>query len=71
MQSALSGRQLLNKDTKAQNEADLLATLDSAEITIDEAVAGIDLLIQWGSDKSSYVQKANKKWPQSSAFSLN
>lgn len=71
VQSALSGRQLLNKDTKAQNENDLLATLDSAEITIDEAVAGVELLTQWGSDKSSYVQKANKKWPQSSAFPLN
>lgn len=71
MQAALSARQLLKPDSKAQCEKDLLATLDSPKITIDEAAAAIDLLNKWGSDNSAYIQKANKKWPEATVFQLN
>lgn len=71
VQAALSGRQLLKPESKAQCEKDLLATLDSPNVTIDEAASGLDLLSKWGSDKTAYSQKASKKWPESSIFELN
>ncbi|GLI75276.1 hypothetical protein PoHVEF18_003529 [Penicillium ochrochloron] len=71
VQAALSARHILNPDSKAECEKDLLATLDSPKITIDEAAAGIDLLNKWGSETSGYVQEANKKWPEASVFQMN
>lgn len=71
VQAALSGRQLLKPESKAQCEKDLLATLESPNVTIDEAASGLDLLSKWGSDKTAYSQKASKKWPESSIFELN
>lgn len=71
VQAALSGRQLLKPDSKAQCEKDLLATLDAPGITIDEAVSGLGLLSKWGGDKTAYAEKASKKWPESSVFDLN
>lgn len=71
VQAALSARHLLNPESKPECEKDLLATLDSPKITIDEAGAAIDLLTKWGSETSAYVQKANKKWPEASVFQLN
>ncbi|KAJ5086656.1 hypothetical protein NUU61_007963 [Penicillium alfredii] len=71
VQAALSGRQFLNPGSKSQSEKDLLATLDVPGITIDEAVAALDLLSRWGSDKTVYAQKASKKWPESSVFQPN
>ncbi|KAJ5706996.1 N-terminal acetyltransferase A complex subunit n.t1.c1 [Penicillium malachiteum] len=71
VQAALSGRQFLNKDSATQNEKDLLATLDSVDIMMSEAMAGLDLLNKWGSDKAAYAEKALKKWPESSLFKLD
>lgn len=71
VQAALSARQLLKPESKSQSEQDLLATLDSSDITIEEAVAALDLLNKWGSDKTAYAEKASKKWPESSVFVLN
>ena len=71
IQAALSARQLLKPDSKAQSEKDLLASLDSPTVTIDEAVAALDLLDKWGSNKTAYAEKASKKWPESSVFLLN
>jgi peptide alpha-N-acetyltransferase len=71
VQTALSGRQLLKPESKSQCEKELLATLDAPEITIDEAAIALDLLNKWGSDKTTYAEKASKKWPESSVFRLN
>lgn len=71
IQAALSGRHLLNADSIAKCEKDLLATLDTPNVTVDEAAVALDLLSKWGSDKTAYIQKANKKWPESSVFELN
>ncbi|KAJ5823333.1 hypothetical protein N7447_005673 [Penicillium robsamsonii] len=71
VQAGLSGCQLLNPEAKSQREQDLLATLDSPDITIDEAVIALDLLNKWGTDKTAYAEKASKKWPESSVFVLN
>ncbi|KAJ5762237.1 uncharacterized protein N7511_005619 [Penicillium nucicola] len=70
VQAALSGRQLLKPESKAQCEEELLATLDASDITIDEAAIALDLLNKWGSDKTAYAEKASKKWPESSVFQL-
>jgi peptide alpha-N-acetyltransferase len=58
----------LKPETKPQCEKELLATLESPEITIDEAAIAFGLLEKWGSDKTAYAEKANKKWPESSIF---
>ncbi|CAG7920613.1 unnamed protein product [Penicillium olsonii] len=71
VQAALSARQVLKAESKSQCEKELLATLDLPEITINEATVALDLLNEWGSDKTAYAEKASKKWPESSVFDLN
>jgi peptide alpha-N-acetyltransferase len=71
IQAALSGRQLLKPDSKAQCEKDLVASLDTPTVTIEEAVVALELLSKWGSDQTAYAEKASKKWPESSVFQLN
>lgn len=71
VQAALSARQILKPESKSQCEKELLATLDLPAITIDEATIALDLLNEWGSDKTAYAGKASKKWPESSVFELN
>lgn len=70
VQAALAVRQILNKESKTQCENDLVASLDALKITYDEAVSGLDLLGEWGSDKTTFAEKASKKWPEASAFQL-
>ncbi|KAF7589668.1 hypothetical protein BBP40_003960 [Aspergillus hancockii] len=73
-QAGLTCRQLLNVDSKLQCEKDLPATLESQEITIETALAGLSLLDEWGSDqaaKAAYAEKAKSKWPESSVFQFN
>ncbi|PLN85391.1 N-terminal acetyltransferase A complex subunit nat1 [Aspergillus taichungensis] len=73
-QAALTCRQLLNADSKPQCEKDLTATLDSPDLTIDTALAGLDLLNEWGSTaaaKTAYAQKASARWPESTVFQLS
>ncbi|GAB1216303.1 hypothetical protein ATERTT37_005516 [Aspergillus terreus] len=73
-QAGLTCRQILNPESKPQCEKDLIATLDSSEISMETALAGLELLSQWGSDqaaKSAYAQKASSKWPESTVFNLN
>ncbi|KAE8361178.1 NMDA receptor-regulated protein 1-domain-containing protein [Aspergillus caelatus] len=73
-QAALTCRQLLKADSKAQCEKDLTATLDSQVESIETALAGLQLLDEWKSDqtaKAAYAEKAKSKWPESSVFQLN
>ncbi|GMG12192.1 unnamed protein product [Aspergillus oryzae] len=73
-QAALTCRQLLKADSKAQCEKDLTATLDSQVDSIETALAGLQLLDEWKSDqaaKAAYAEKAKSKWPESSVFQLN
>lgn len=74
IQAVLSCRQLLNANNKSQSEKDLTSSLDAGDVSIETALAGLELLNEWGSDqsvKSAYAEKAKKKWPESSAFELN
>ncbi|OJZ92368.1 hypothetical protein ASPFODRAFT_28139 [Aspergillus luchuensis CBS 106.47] len=73
-QAGLTSRQLLKPDSKPQCEQDLISTLDSKDITIDTALAGLELLSEWGSNhaaKSAYVEKASSKWPEATVFRLD
>lgn len=70
-QAALTCRHLLSPDSKPQCEKDLTATLDSDVASIENGLAGLKLLGEWGSDqaaKTAYAQKASKKWAESSVF---
>ncbi|THC98951.1 hypothetical protein EYZ11_001588 [Aspergillus tanneri] len=73
-QAGLTCGQLLNSESKSQCEKDLTATLDSDVVSIESALAGLNLLGEWGSDqaaKTAYAQKASNKWPESTAFRLS
>jgi hypothetical protein len=73
-QAGLKCRHILQPDSKAQCEKDLVATLDLANATIETALAGLDILYEWGSDKAAktaYVEKATSKWPESTVFQLS
>lgn len=73
LQAALTCRQLLKPDTKPQCEKELASTLDSDLVSIENGLAGLSLLNEWGSDQSAkkaYAEKANKKWIESSVFQL-
>ncbi|KAE8151835.1 NMDA receptor-regulated protein 1-domain-containing protein [Aspergillus avenaceus] len=73
-QAGLTCRQLLNAESKPQCEKELAATLDSQILALETAVAGLNLLSEWGSDqtaKTAYAEKAKSKWPESSVFQLN
>ncbi|KAL5042183.1 hypothetical protein BDW71DRAFT_149246 [Aspergillus fruticulosus] len=70
----LTCQQLLNPESKSENEKDLTATLDASIVSLETALAGLDLLGEWGSDqaaKTAYAEKASSKWPESTAFRLN
>ncbi|GKZ29080.1 hypothetical protein AbraIFM66950_002817 [Aspergillus brasiliensis] len=73
-QAGLTSRQLLKPDSKPQCEQDLISTLEAQDITIDTALAGLELLNEWGSNqaaKSAYIEKASSKWPEATVFRLD
>ncbi|KAL4747383.1 hypothetical protein BDW72DRAFT_16501 [Aspergillus terricola var. indicus] len=70
----LTCQQLLNPESKSEYEKELAATLDASIMSLETALAGLDLLGEWGSDKAAktaYAEKASSKWPESTAFQLN
>lgn len=71
LQSAYNVRFVLDKDSKSQNEADLNKTLDLADITIEQAEAGLALLDEWKSEqivKDDYRAKAASRWSEATVF---
>ncbi|KIW06834.1 uncharacterized protein PV09_02514 [Verruconis gallopava] len=67
--AGLRVRQLLDPSSKAQNEKDLIALVEKADMK--EAIEGLETLKQWNSDakvKEDYISKAKAKWPQASTF---
>jgi hypothetical protein len=62
---------MLDNSSKAQDEVDLLKTLDLEGITIQEAQTGLKLLEQWKSEqkvKDDYRANAAGKWSEASVF---
>jgi len=71
VQAALTARQLLNPATKEQCEKDLIATLELDDVTIDQALAGLELLDEWKSSltvRRTYEEKAQLRWTGASLF---
>ncbi|GFF23065.1 N-terminal acetyltransferase A complex subunit nat1 [Aspergillus lentulus] len=73
-QAVLKCHHILQRDSKAQCEKDLVATLDLNNASIETALAGLEILYEWGSDqaaKTAYTEKATSKWPESTVFQLS
>jgi peptide alpha-N-acetyltransferase len=71
VRAALTARLLINTDTKAQSEKELLSTLDLDDSTLEKAIAGLEVLDEWKSNstaRQAYIKKAHEKWQESSAF---
>ncbi|KAL2860734.1 peptide alpha-N-acetyltransferase complex A subunit NAT1 [Aspergillus lucknowensis] len=70
----LACQQLLAPESKSENETELNSTLDAEIVSLEAALAGLDLLGEWGSSqaaKMAYAQKASSKWPESTLFRLD
>lgn len=69
--AAASVRRLIGPESQSKNEKDLLSALELESASLDDAVAGLQLLKDWGSSdelKAQYVQTAHKRWSAASAF---
>ncbi|KKK18615.1 hypothetical protein P175DRAFT_0504325 [Aspergillus ochraceoroseus IBT 24754] len=70
----LTCRQLLNPDSRPECESELNSTLDSSDVSLETALAGLNLVTEWGSNqaaKAAYSEKASGKWPESTLFQLS
>ncbi len=71
IQAYVKVRQTLTPDSLEQNQKDLLAALDLDHISLQDIVAGLDLLKSWKSEKKQlddYVTRARQRWPEATAF---
>lgn len=71
VRAVLSARLLLTPDAKAEIEKEFISTLDLESTTMEIAIAGLEVLDEWKSGpatKQAYIEKAQKKWPEASAF---
>jgi N-alpha-acetyltransferase 15/16, NatA auxiliary subunit len=61
----------LDPKTKTQNEKDLQVLLDSNNTSIEQAIDGAKLLVEWKSEDSvmaAYRKTAGKRWPYVTFF---
>jgi N-alpha-acetyltransferase 15/16, NatA auxiliary subunit len=71
LQAGLRVRALLGKESKDNNEKDLLTALSLESTTLREARAGLELLNEWGSSaeaKDRYMTSAAERWTRASVF---
>jgi hypothetical protein len=71
VQAGLRVRGLIDKDSREQNEKDLIETLSLQGITLAEATAGLELLEEWRSSAevvTAYKQAAGNIWSEATAF---
>jgi N-alpha-acetyltransferase 15/16, NatA auxiliary subunit len=66
--AALRVRQLLPSHEKSKSESEILRSLGLPDITLAEAIEGLELLSSWKSSTESYVSKANSLWPEATVF---
>ena len=67
VRSALRVRQLLDPNTKSQNEKELQSTISNGNLSLEDVQDSLDLLGEWKSEsnvKETLVEAAKKKWPQ-------
>jgi peptide alpha-N-acetyltransferase len=63
----------LTPESKPETEKELASTLDASIVSLETALAGLDLLGEWGSNqaaKTAYAEKASSKWPESTLFRI-
>ena len=70
---ALRARALLKPETKAQNERELLETLDfdDSRMDLESAVQGLQLLVEWNCDRefrTAYLDKAKARYKDATVF---
>jgi len=71
MQAGLRVRGLIDKNSRAQNEKDLIETLSLQGITLAEGTAGLEVLEEWRSSAdviAAYKQAARSVWNEATAF---
>lgn len=71
VQAFLNVQLLLNPDSRSESEQDLLSTLELESASVSDAIDGLELLTEWGSDQAvrmAFVEKASTRWNEASAF---
>ena len=71
IQAGLRVRGLIDKNSRAQNEKDLIDTLSLQGITLAEGTAGLEVLEEWRSSAdviAVYKQAARRIWNEATAF---
>ncbi|EFR03747.1 NMDA receptor-regulated protein 1 [Nannizzia gypsea CBS 118893] len=71
VQAALTVRQMLKPESKEQAEKDLISSIDLDNTSLEQALAGLSLLDEWGSTvetKASYSTSARRRWAEASVF---
>ena len=71
VQAGLRVRGLMDKDSRAQNEKDLIETLSLQGITLAEGTSGLELLEEWRSSMdviAAYKQAARGIWNEATVF---
>jgi N-alpha-acetyltransferase 15/16, NatA auxiliary subunit len=71
VQAGLRVRGLMGKESRAQNEKDLIETLSLQGITLAEGTAGLELLEEWRSSAdviTAYKQAARSIWNEATVF---
>lgn len=71
VQAGLRVRGLMGKESRAQNEKDLIETLSLQGITLAEGTAGLELLEEWRSSAdviAAYKQAARSIWNEATVF---
>ncbi|KAL3464710.1 NMDA receptor-regulated protein 1-domain-containing protein [Aspergillus heterothallicus] len=69
----LTCQQLLAPESKPETEKELTSTLDASIVSLETALAGLNLLGEWGSNqaaKTAFAEKASSRWPESTLFRL-
>lgn len=73
LHGGLRARALLSPETKAQNERELLGTLDfdDSKMDLESAVQGLQLLVEWNCDRefrTRYLDRAKERYPDATVF---
>jgi N-alpha-acetyltransferase 15/16, NatA auxiliary subunit len=71
VQAGLRVRGLMGKESRAQNEKDLIETLSLQGITLAEGTSGLELLEEWRSSAdviAAYKQAARSIWNEATVF---
>ena len=61
-------RQLHDPDSQKQNEKDLIDSLSLEDMALEDAVAGLELLEEWGSSSTDYKRVAAERWKEAIVF---